>query len=229
MAIDDPAVLHLWQAFTRLGEAQILLPAALLTGFALLRQPDGRRMALAWVAWLTVAVLATTASKLAFIGWGLGWAALDFTGFSGHAMFAAAVYPLLLAVLLPRSERLGAAPGVLLGALLAVGVGLSRVAVSAHSTSEVVTALALGGAVSALALADAPRRRLHVPVWLPLLAAGWLVSTPALAPPSQTHAIVTRLALAISGRPQPYTRADMWREHLREPRSRSFSVNLGRS
>ena len=41
----------------------------------------------------------TTASKVAFIGWGLGLSALDFTGISGHAMIASAVYPLLLGTL----------------------------------------------------------------------------------------------------------------------------------
>ena len=44
------------------------------------------------------------------IGWGIGWAPLDFTGFSGHAMFAAALMPLLL--------RLAAGPGSRRGRLV---------------------------------------------------------------------------------------------------------------
>jgi hypothetical protein len=49
----------------------------------------------------------------------------------------------------------------------------------------------------------------------PLIPAGvalWLVVTPAHAPPSQTHSIVTQLSLKLSGHATPYTRADMLRE-----------------
>lgn len=212
MPIDAGHTLHAWQLFTRLGEAQILLPAAAVALVALLRDAPGRRLAAWWLGLGAAATLLTTATKVAFIGWGVGSAALDFTGISGHAMFAALVYPLLLAALAPSAPAPLRPPPTLalvLGAALAIAVGLSRVRVQAHSWSEVILGLALGGAACAIALwrTQAPQRRLTP--WLPVAAALWLVITPAVAPPSQTHPMVTRLALALAGHERPYTRAQL--------------------
>ncbi len=93
-----------WLLLTRLGEAPILLPAAMLALWALSRHAAGRRLALGWLGSLGSAVFLTTATKVAFIGWGLGWPAIDFTGISGHAMFAAAVYPLLFGTWAPGTR-----------------------------------------------------------------------------------------------------------------------------
>ncbi|MDE2370096.1 MAG: phosphatase PAP2 family protein [Burkholderiales bacterium] len=202
-----------WHLFTRVGEAQILLPAAVLALLALARSAAGRRLARSWLAALALAVLLTTASKVAFIGWGVGSAVLDFTGISGHAMFAAAVYPLLGATLVPGERPGWVRAAVVAGALLALLVGVSRVITQAHSVSEVIAGLVVGGAVGVLALGHARSPRGHFGLWAPTLVALWLVATPRLAPPSQTHAIVTRLALAISGHERPYTRAEL---HARE-------------
>src|SRR5476651_1130096 len=105
-----------WVAVTRMGEAQILLPAfvagALWLAFA---RPAGARgrvadgnahahdhpargAALRWVAGIFATTFVTTASKVAFLGFGIGIAALDFTGFSGHSMYATAILPVLGAV-----------------------------------------------------------------------------------------------------------------------------------
>jgi membrane-associated phospholipid phosphatase len=206
-----------WLLFTRLGEAQILLPAAFLAMAALTRQAAGRMLAGRWLKLLAVGVALTTASKVAFIGWGWGWPALDFTGVSGHAMFAAAVYPVLLATLLPaarpgaRDRRWAAAA---LGALLALLVGISRVRVQAHSVSEVLAGLALGGTVSLLTLRRLSGLPAALSPWVAAAAAAWFVVTPVHAPASQTHQMVTRLALALAGHDRPFQRGH-WREHLR--------------
>jgi hypothetical protein len=44
-----------------------------------------------------------------------------------------------------------------------------------------------------------------------LVLTAWLVLTPVHAPASNTHGMVTRLALALSGRDHPYTRHDLQR------------------
>jgi hypothetical protein len=49
MPISDPSSLHFWHLLTRLREAQILLPAALLAALALLRRPDARPLAAWWM------------------------------------------------------------------------------------------------------------------------------------------------------------------------------------
>ena len=196
-----------WHLFTRLGEAQILLPALLLLGLALLRRPAGRPLALVWAGALAGAAVLTTATKLAFIGWGIGWPALDFTGISGHAMFAAATYPLLLGTLAPPRWRW---PALACGALLAAALAVSRVVVDAHSVSESVAGVLVGGAASAWALSRAGLVPVRLPWWAPLAVALWFACLPAVAPPSTTHAIVTRLALALSGHERPYVRGQ-WR------------------
>ena len=149
---DPSATGGFWPLISRLGEAQLLLPAMLLAALWLARQPGGRRPAAAWLLATGIAALVTTASKLAFIGYGLGWAPLDFTGISGHAMFAAAVLPPLLRLAGGPATPRGRHGLLAAGYLLATVVGLSRVVLPTHSASEVIGGLALGAAASAAAL-----------------------------------------------------------------------------
>jgi hypothetical protein len=200
-----------WNLFTRLGEAQILLPAALLAGFALVRRPDARPLAAWWLVLLCAATFVTTASTIAFIGWGVGSSEFNFTGVSGHAMFAAAIYPLLLGTLASHAPRAGRNLAIAAGCALALMVGVSRVVVGAHSVSEVVAGLLLGGGVSALALAMVVLPRSLVGPMIPIAVGVWFAVMPIRAPASQTHSMVTELSLKLSGRSAPYTRSDMLR------------------
>jgi membrane-associated phospholipid phosphatase len=193
-----------WLLFTRLGEAQLLLPLA-LAGAAWLAWHGGQAaLARRWLLALAAAVALTTASKLAFMGWGLGLAAWDFTGFSGHAMCAAAVLPVLAWMGL-RGRPWGYGLGLGLAALIA----FSRVQVSAHSLSEALSGLVLGAAVSLWALQGQFRLRLVLPAWLPAGALALLLLAPVAAPRARTHDWVTQLSLQLSGREQPYTRLDL--------------------
>lgn len=203
-----------WHLLTRLGEAQILLPAALLAALVLLRRPEGRSLAAWWMALLGAAALVTTASKIAFIGWAIGSPELNFTGVSGHAMFAAAVYPLLLGTLASPAPRVGQQLAVAAGCALALLVGVSRVMVGAHSISEVLAGLLMGAAVSAVALALAMVRlpRALIAPMIPVAVVLWLALMPVHAPASRTHSMVTRLSLMLSGHKTPYTRNDMLRK-----------------
>lgn len=212
MAAVDPALPQFWFLLSRLGEAQTALPAALLAAWVLVRHPQARSLALWWMALLGAAIVLTTASKLAFIGWGIGSAELDFTGISGHAMFASAVYPLLLGTVVaarapPAGRRIAVAAGFVLGVL----VGVSRVVIGVHSVSEVVLGLLLGGLVSVLALALAHLPRVRIGPAIPIVVVLFVALMPAHAPASLTHSAVVRLSLKLSGHPTPYTRADMLR------------------
>ena len=202
-----------WLLFIRLGEAQILLPAALAFSWWLARRAEARPLVQWWLTLLALAVVVTVATKVAFIGWGVGSAPLDFTGVSGHAMLAAAVYPLLGAALAasqsPPWRRLSLAAGIALALL----IGLSRVVVHSHSVSEVIAGLALGGSASAVALVLARAPHSRVPLLLPLALALWLVVLPPSAPSSPTHGLITQLALALSGHSQPHTRVQMQRAY----------------
>ena len=238
------ASLPAWHLFTRLGEAQLLLPAAAVVAVSMWRQPGMQAVTLRWALLLLGAALLTTVSKLAFIGWGIGSAALDFTGVSGHTMFASAIYPVLLAALVPvawpaawPARRAVSGPGgrrwaAVLGAVLALAVGVSRVVVGAHSVSEVVAGWLVGGVAGAVAWQlvmrgsrsasasasgsrsisrSAAQSDPEVPAraspWPLLFTALWFGAAALLAPPAQTHSMVTRWALALSGHAQPYTRA----------------------
>ncbi len=211
-----------WYVVTRLGEAQILLPAfcagALWLAFA---RPAGARgrlaqgaahahdhparlSALRWVAAICATTAVTTASKVAFLGFGAGIAALDFTGFSGHSMYATAILPVLGAIV---AGRRGAIVGVALAALITY----SRVTLNAHSWSEAIAGMALGATAAGWTLADylAHPGAVRTPWWLPLLLAVWLTLLPMRAPPSRTHGLVVSIALKLSGRQRPYTRFEL--------------------
>jgi membrane-associated phospholipid phosphatase len=213
MTINDLSSSYLWHLFTRLGEAQILLPTALIVVATMLRRADARPLAAWWLALLSVATLVTTASKVAFIGWGIGWPRLNFTGISGHAMFAAAVCPLLLGTLAARASRVGRYLAVATGGSLAVLIGVSRVVIGVHSVSEVLAGLLVGGVASTAVFALV--RRLPGGVVGPAVPAVillWLVLMPLHAPASTTHSLITSISLTLSGREVPYTRTEMLRE-----------------
>lgn len=201
----------LWRVVTRLGEAQILLPATLALCLWLAWRPRAQPLVGWWLALLAAAAFATTLSKIAFLGWGIGSATLDFTGVSGHAMFAAAIYPLLFGAVFAGHAVAWQRAALGIGVALALLVAVSRVMVGAHSVSEVAAGTAVGGLVSAWALSRGHLPRVRVPVLLPLALAVWLGVTPAHAPPSRTHDWVTKLALALSGRAEAFTRLDLQR------------------
>ena len=201
-----------WYVITRFGEVQTLLPAALWVCLALLRSQATRVLAYRWLFWLALVTLLNAASKLAFIGWGVGVASWNFTGFSGHAMFSAAIYPLLLVTLVARCSPGWHKAALGLGLVLAAGVALSRVMVNAHSVSEVVLGWLLGSGVTLLAMSRPALQSARWHLYVPTLLALWMVLAPLLAPPAPTHWMVTRLALLLSGRTQPYTRLDLTRE-----------------
>ncbi len=218
-----------WRGITRLGEAQILLPTALALALWLAWRARAHRLAAVWLLAIAVAAAVTTASKVAFIGYGWGWPAIDFTGVSGHAMFASVILPVACMALAGALAGGGRAAGVqrvglAVGVALSLLVGVSRAMVGAHSLSEIVVGWAVGGVAAAWVLRAAPMPSARLPLWLPVLVSLWLGTASAKAPPSITHEVVTRWSLALSGRSEAHTRRDMltsWRleqQHQRAPR-----------
>lgn len=200
-----------WYVITRFGEVQNLLPAALWVCLVLVRAEATRAFAFRWLFWLVLVTLVDTASKIVFIGWGVGVASWNFTGFSGHAMFSAAIYPLLMATLAAKWSPGWQKAALGVGLALAAVVCVSRVMVNAHSVSEVVLGWLLGSGVTLLAIATPGLQRLTWRPYVPVLLTLWMALAPLLAPPVPTHWAVTRLALLLSGRAHPYTRLDLHR------------------
>ncbi|MBB4846020.1 membrane-associated phospholipid phosphatase [Paucibacter oligotrophus] len=201
-----------WLSLTRLGEAQILLPLVLVAALWLCWRAGEAAFVRRWLFWLCAAAGLTTASKLAFIGWGWGVEAWDFTGISGHAMFAAASLPGLAWVLARSRGEWMQKCAVGLAFALAALIAYSRLEVGAHSPSEAVLGFVIGSAASLMSLRQAPALRLHPPAWLPAGVLAALMLLPFHAPPSKSHDWVTRLSLQLSGRSLPFHR---WEPHRR--------------
>ena len=103
-----PAV---WSWVSRFGQAEVMLPCVIALAVWMIWTRAGHK-AWAWVASLLAAAGLTLVTKVAFIGWGVGIASLDFTGISGHAMLSAATWPMILSVLAATvSPGLAAARG----------------------------------------------------------------------------------------------------------------------
>jgi len=102
-------------------------------------------------------------SKLAFLGLGIGLTSPQFTGFSGHAAFSAAVWPVLFATATPRRPCLAAASGLILAALIAA----SRPPLHTHSWTEVIAGWLLGALAAAWAVRGAAPADFHRPYWTP--------------------------------------------------------------
>lgn len=198
-----------WQAVSRLGEAQLLLPAALIAAGWLTWRLGAGATARTWLALLGMAIALTTFSKVAFMGWGIGVASLDFTGFSGHAMFAAAVYPVLARIATVQAPAMLQKMAMALGVSLALVIALSRLEIQAHSLSEVILGSLLGLIASGLALRWHPVSSAPSKPWTPAILLSCLAFIPWQTPPALTHRLVTQIALSLSHRSHPHTRADL--------------------
>ncbi|AOB32552.1 hypothetical protein AKI39_20175 [Bordetella sp. H567] len=199
-----------WMAVSAMGESRLVLPAALVA--MIFVAMSERPPVFHWLWALAFAGTAVLASKLAFLGWGIGWAAIDFTGISGHAMVSASVYPVLGYAVGNRYSRRAATLLAWTGASLALLIGVSRLAMGAHSVSEVVLGLGVGAIVSVVVLARWPVGRLGLRMGVVVLA--FLLSTMAsysIVPKLRTHDVVIALALALSGQDTPYTRDHLHR------------------
>lgn len=192
-----------WPLITRLGDSSLLAPAAVLVFCWLLYRRETAKAGL-WLLLFGFSTVLVVGSKLAFMGWGVGIPNLNFTGISGHSMLAGAVLPTLAAQLF--STRHAALAAAALAAVIAVLVGLSRLAINVHSPAEVCAGLALGLGTSAVFLAAS---RAHLPGFHPaalmlvvVLALGQTV-TGVRAP---THQLLERIAAHLAGRDQPYQR-----------------------
>ncbi|MEF8765900.1 MULTISPECIES: phosphatase PAP2 family protein [Stenotrophomonas] len=185
-----------WRTLSALGDSRWLLPMALVLLFTLPRA-DAR---LKWRWLLAIAVTAgiTLASKLAFMGWGIGIKSMHFTGVSGHAAMSSVIYPVVGALLAGPGKR-ARAIGLAIGVLLATAIAWSRIPLHAHSLSEVIAGLMLGLGCSTWAMHTAgPSSRPNAVAAAAAVLAGMVL--PLALPDVHTHQLVIALAKLISGR-----------------------------
>ncbi len=206
-----------WHWLTFFGDSMLLLPCGIIIVVLLLWKADTRRTSLHWLLLFCGAGGIVIVSKLAFMGWGIGSRALDFTGFSGHSALSASIWPVMIWILASRSSRRLRLAAVAGGYLLALIIGVSRVVLHAHSVSEVIAGLALGFAISTSFLMMQYSRHTRIRhlsagqmsavLLLPLL----LVMQGKKAP---TQNLLERIALAIAPVSHVYTRSDLHKGYL---------------
>ncbi len=92
-----------WQLISFFGDSTVLLPSAAALFIVLMLRKTSRLLAWQWSLLFGITGAIVCASKLAFMGWGLGIRELDFTGFSGHSALSAAFWPIFLWLLTPVS------------------------------------------------------------------------------------------------------------------------------
>lgn len=174
---------------------------------------DSKQVAWHWALLFGITGAIVCASKLAFMGWGIGIRELDFTGFSGHTALSTAFWPIFLWLLCVRATPAFRFSSVVLGYALAGFVGYSRLMIHAHSTSEVIAGFMLGAAGSALFLLIQLRASgthtaqlswggLASVVIIPAL----LLNTGARAP---TQSLLGEIAVKLGPLEKPFTRADL--------------------
>ncbi|MET3107077.1 membrane-associated phospholipid phosphatase [Oxalobacteraceae bacterium GrIS 2.11] len=198
-----------WHLLSALGNSIITMPIALAIAIWLYVSKE-RLMALNWCLLLGVSLVLVVATKIAFIGWGIGIESLDFIGISGHATRGAAVYPVLFYYGLQRAPRKLNTFPVYCGVVLGILIAISRVMVHAHSISEIVSGWVLGSVVAVTFFA---MMKSHIVLtsrrWLVLCSFSFILISP-VARPFRADGVLTHLALYISGHQEPYIRGT-WR------------------
>ncbi|MET0542863.1 MAG: phosphatase PAP2 family protein [Variovorax sp.] len=199
-----------WHGLTWLGDSGLLLPAALSITFWLALSRRTWPVALQWIVLFGSASLVILVSKLAFMGWGVGIATLNFTGISGHTAISASVWPVVLWLMACRRSLRVQRAAMWAGWLLAAAIGVSRLALFAHSFSEVAAGYVLGVAVSATFLGlQRTNPRPHV---RGMLVGVTLLLPLALLPPGRpapTHDALEVIAMRLAGVDRVYTRGDL--------------------
>ena len=201
-------MMNWWNTVSFTADMSVLGPAGVAIAVWLLVSRQWR-LVLGWSLWYGGGMLLVVLSKLAFIGWGLGSAEFDFTGFSGHAMRAGAVFPVLMYVVLQRAPRSWRLAGVLFGVAYAVLVAISRVVVHAHSVSEAVSGCVLGLAM-AFGFMWQARGAVNFAVShaLALASLALMVLITFKAEPMPTEDWLQKIALHLSGHERIFSRAD---------------------
>jgi len=185
-----------WRTLSALGDSRWLLPMALVLLITLPRADA--RLKWRWLLAIVVTAGVTLASKLAFMGWGIGIKSVHFTGFSGHAAMSSVIYP-VVGALLAGTSKLPRRIGLVIGVLLATAIAWSRIPLHAHSLSEVIAGLMLGLGCSTWAMHTAgPSSRPNAVAAAAAVLAGMVL--PLALPDVHTHQLVIALAKLISGK-----------------------------
>lgn len=204
-----------WQSLSVLGSLAVTGPIGVAIAVWLLAGKSWR-LTLSWCLLFGAGMALVVLTKVAFIGWGVGVPSVEFAGFSGHAMRAAAVFPVAFYLAFRRWDGPHRQLALTAGVLVAVLIAVARVYLMAHSVSEAVTGCLLGLVVAAAFIWHAStENHLALSRVLMALCIPVLLVAPRVEP-MPTEEWMTQLALFLSGHERPYTRS-LW--HRPGPRS----------
>ncbi|EFB2347817.1 phosphatase PAP2 family protein [Escherichia coli] len=205
-----------WQLISFFGDSTVLLPSAAALFIVLILRKTSRLLAWQWSLLFGITGAIVCASKLAFMGWGLGIRELDYTGFSGHSALSAAFWPIFLWLLSARFSAGLQKAAVATGYILAAVVGYSRLVIHAHSDPEVIAGLLLGVAGSALFLllqkrtSDCDYKTIPWGGIACLVMFSLILLHSGSKAPTQT--LLGQIATAIGPLDKPFTREDLHKQ-----------------
>lgn len=199
-----------WTILTYFGDSMLLIPTAVIIALILPWKSDNRRTVWYWLIAFGLAGLIVSVSKILFMGFGIGSARFDFTGFSGHSAMSSTLWPVMLWLLSGRFSPAWRRVAIGIGYLIPLMVGYSRLVIHAHSLSEVVTGLTLGFTLSTAFLVSQRRTSLKGFSW-PQVAAAVLVPVVLISHGrvATTQEFLAQLSAKIAGLEKPFTRADL--------------------
>ncbi|RZA36447.1 MAG: hypothetical protein EOP92_05400 [Lysobacteraceae bacterium] len=199
-----------------LGDLELTLPLAAAAG-AWMLAARAWRPAGAWVLLYSGVIALVGGSKIAYLGWGLDIAMLDFKAFSGHAAGVTAVYPVLGYLLCRPAGRRCALAAAGTGLALGLAMAVALVGQEEHAFAEAATGWLLGAAASVGTVCQAERHATYrstdqaeprgvvpgpaaaVCAVAVFFASAWLMQS------AHVGYWMIRLAMVLSGNAQPYS------------------------
>lgn len=202
-----------WRTLTYFGDSMLLIPTAVIIALILPWKSDNRRTVWYWLLAFGLAGLLVSLSKILFLGFGIGSARFNFTGFSGHSAMSATLWPVMLWLVSGRWPALLRLLAIGVGYLIPLMVGFSRLVIHAHSASEVATGLLLGFTLSSAFLLSQRRTALKGFSW-PQVGAAFLVPLLLMGHGrvATTQQFLERFSADLAGLEKPFTRADLFRQ-----------------
>lgn len=187
-----------WAVFTKLADTNFTLPVALLLAIWLAAAREWR-LAFWWCILFGFGLFLVTATKVAYVGWGIEIASIDFRGFSGHAMRAAAIAPPIAYLLMQPRGPVMRRNGFLIGVSFAIAICISRLVLGVHSVSEAVSGLLLGLLLALVFVMICERSRI-VQFTRTSLVIGLFLLLPILnARPAPTQGWIEQVAMHLAG------------------------------
>ncbi|HIH8839606.1 TPA: phosphatase PAP2 family protein [Escherichia coli] len=180
-----------WQLISFFGDSTVLLPSAAALFIVLMLRKTSRLLAWQWSLLFGITGAIVCASKLAFMGWGLGIRELDYTGFSGHSALSAAFWPIFLWLLSARFSA-GLRKAAVITGLLLGAAGSALFLVLQKRTSDCDYKTVPWGGIACL-------------VMIPLI----LLHSGSKAP---TQTLLGQIATAIGPLDKPFTREDLHKQ-----------------